>query len=59
MLSLRQPVVNIIGGAGIFEGMRSEWLLLGDHSRISTGDQELPGGSVKWVPLSVRTVWTL
>ena len=31
MLWLRQPVVNIIGGAGIFEGMRSEGLLLGDH----------------------------
>ncbi len=28
-------------------------------SLISTGDQELPVGSVKWVPLSVRTVWTL
>ena len=25
----------------------------------STGDQELPAGSVKWAPLSVRTVWTL
>ena len=31
MLRLRQPVVNIIGGAGIFEGMRSEGLPLGDH----------------------------
>ena len=31
MLRLRQPVVNIIGGEGIFEGMRSEGLLLGDH----------------------------
>ena len=59
MLWLRQPVVNIIGGAGIFEGMRSEGLLLGDHLPDSTGDQESPVGSVKWVPLSVRTVWTL
>ena len=31
MLWLRQPVVNIIDGAGIFEGMRSEWFVVGDH----------------------------
>ena len=31
MLRLRQPVVDIVVGAGIFEGMRSEGLLLGDH----------------------------
>ena len=31
MLRLRQPVVDIVEGAGIFEGMRSEGLLLGDH----------------------------
>ena len=59
MLRLRQPVVNIIGGAGIFEGMRSEGFRSAIISLISTGDQELPVGSVKWVPLSVRTVWTL
>jgi len=31
MLRLRQPVLDIVEGAGIFEGMRSEGLLLGDH----------------------------
>ena len=31
MLRLRQPVIDIVEGAGIFEGMRSEGLLLGDH----------------------------
>ena len=31
MLGLGQPVVDIVEGAGIFEGMRSEGLLLGDH----------------------------
>ena len=59
MLWLRQPVVNIIGGAGIFEGMRSEGLPLGDHLPDFHRRPELPVGSVKWVPLSVRTVWTL
>ena len=50
MLRLRQPVVNIIGGAGIFEGMRSEGLLLGDHlpdfhrRRVASGIGEV--GSV-------------
>ena len=28
-------------------------------SLISAGDQVSPAGSVKWIPLSVRTVWTL
>ena len=31
MLRLRQPVVDIVEGAGIFEGMCSEGFLLGDH----------------------------
>ena len=31
MLRLCQPVVDIVDGAGIFEGMRSEGLLVGDH----------------------------
>ena len=56
MLWLRQPVVNIIGGAGIFEGMRSEGLLLGDHLPDFHRRPGVARGSVKWVPLSVRTV---
>ena len=31
MLRLRQPVVDIVEGAGLCEGLRSEGLLLGDH----------------------------
>jgi hypothetical protein len=31
MLRLCQPVVDLVDGAGIFEGMRSEGLLVGDH----------------------------
>ena len=42
ILRLRQPVVDIVEGAGIFEGMRSEGLLLGDYLLISTGDQDSP-----------------
>ena len=31
VLGLCQPVVNIVEGAGVFEGMREEGLLVGDH----------------------------
>ena len=31
MVGLCQPVVDIVEGAGIFEGMRSEGVLVGDH----------------------------
>ena len=31
MLGLCQPMIDVVLGAGIFEGMRSEGLLVGDH----------------------------
>ena len=57
MLRLRQPVLNIIGGAGKSKSCAWKGFCSAIISRIPTGDQELPW-TVKWVPLSVRTVWT-
>src|SRR4029077_20233691 len=58
MLGLCQAVIDIVEGAGIFEGAWKSWRLA-VIALISAGDQVSPAGSVKWVPLSVRTVWTL
>ena len=60
MLGLCQPVIDIVEGAGIFEGMRVEEPPAGDHLLDLGWVLEVsPAGSVKWVPLSVRTCGTL
>src|SRR3954463_16110415 len=58
---LGQTVRHIVLGTGEFEGVGPEQLLAREHvfdlvSLISSGVQVLPLGSVKCVPLSVRTV---
>ena len=57
MLWLGQPVLDIVLGAGVFEWVRPEDLA-GRDSLFDSKHWE-PGlrGSVKWMPLSVRTVW--
>ena len=59
MLGLCQPMIDVVLGAGVFEGVRPNGLS-GVKSRLDVrrGELVLPG-VVKWVPLSVRTVWTL
>ena len=59
MLGLGQAMIDIILGAGVFEGVRPD-RLPGVEGGLNVGAAELVlPGVVKWVPLSVRTVWTL
>ena len=59
MLGLRQPVVDSLVAQAYSKACARKGFRSAIISLISTGDQESPVGSVKWVPLSVRTVWTL
>ena len=59
MLGLCQPVIDVVLGAGVFEGVRpNELSSLQGGLDVGAAELVLPG-VVKWVPLSVRTVWTL
>ena len=59
MLGLCQPVVDVVLRAGVFEGVRPNGLC-GVQAALMSGAAELVlPGVVKWVPLSVRTVWTV
>ena len=60
MLGLGQPMIDIIEGAQAYsKAWARKGFRLAIMSRISAGDHASPAGSVKWVPLSVRTrVWT-
>lgn len=52
-------VFDIIGGAGVFEGVGPDTFAIGDRFLISgTADPPAPG-VVNWIPLSVSTVWIL
>ena len=53
MLGLGQAMIDIIASAGHVEGMSPEWFL-----SLEGTVQLSPLGSVKWVPLSVRTAET-
>ncbi len=59
MLGLCQLVIDVVLGAGVFEGVRpNEFSSLQGGLDVRHSRALLPG-VVKWVPLSVRTVWTL
>ena len=59
MLGLCQLVIDVVLGAGVFEGVRQTGSPASRAALMSgTAELVLPG-VVKWVPLSVRTVWTL
>ena len=53
-------MIDIIEGAGAVLEHGREGFPVGHHRRpeISAGTHHRQAGSVKWVPLSVRTVWT-
>jgi hypothetical protein len=56
VLGLSQAMIDIVLSAGEFEGVRPDGL----SGALMSGAAELAlPGVVKWVPLSVRTVWTL
>ena len=57
MLGFGQAMIDIALGAGVFEGVRPNGFS-GVEGRPGVAELVLPG-VVKWVPLSVRTVWTL
>ncbi len=59
MLGLCQPMIDVVLGAGVFEGMRPDGLPgVEGGLDVRAAELVLPG-VVKWVPLSVRTVRTL
>ena len=58
MLGLGQPVIDIVEGAGVFEGVRVEELPLGDHLLDLDWGPGFAGWIGEVVPLLVRTVWT-
>ena len=52
-------MIDVVLSAGVFEGVRPDGLS-GVQGGLDVGTAELVlPGVVKWVPLSVRTVWTL
>jgi hypothetical protein len=53
-LGLYQPMVDVVPGAAVFEGVRPN-----EFSWMSSAAELVFPGVVKWVPLSVRPVWSL
>jgi hypothetical protein len=59
VFGLCQPMIDVVLGAGIFEGVCPNRLPSVEGGLdVRAAELVLPG-VVKWVPLSVRTVWTL
>ena len=58
MLGLGQPMIDIIEGAGVFEGMGEERLAVSDHLLDLDWGPGFAGWIGEVVPLLVRTVWT-
>ena len=52
-------MIDVVLGAGVFEGVRPNELSSLQGSFMSRAAELVLPGVVKWVPLSVRTVWTL
>ena len=59
MLGLCQPVIDVVLGAGVFEGVRPNGLSSLQGGLDVRRRRARIAWVVKWVPLSVRTVWTL
>jgi hypothetical protein len=59
MLGLGQAMIDIVLGAGVFEGVRPDGLSGVEGGLDVGGCRARVPGVVKWIPLSVRTVWTL
>ena len=52
----RQPMLDVEAGAGVFKGVSPKNAVSARRALISPGVRAAPSGSVKCVPLSVRTV---
>ena len=59
VLGLSQAMIDIVLSAGVFEGVRRDGLSALRAALMSGAAELVLPGVVKWVPLSVRTVWTL
>ena len=59
VFGLCQPMIDVVLGAGIFEGVRRDGSPAPRAALMSGAAELVLPGVVKWVPLSVRTVWTL
>lgn len=59
MFGLGRAVLDVVRGAGVFEGMCPEEFAVCDASLISGTAEPLAPGVVNWMPLSVSTVWIL
>ena len=51
-------MIDVVLGASVFEGARPDGSPALRAALMSGAELALPG-VVKWVPVSVRTVWTL